>query len=91
MIQPAKDGPNRALDSLSHQGVARAFKHTRQSFSPLGLAGFCGDEILAQFDPDMKETAPFTVVRNRVVGFIVDGVRLVIADDEIGVFSQRTE
>ena len=52
-IQLAKDGPTRALDPLSDQGVARAFKHPRQSFSPLILAGFRGDEILAEFDQDM--------------------------------------
>jgi hypothetical protein len=44
----------------------------RQSFRPLDLSGFRGDEVLSQLDSDMQQTPLLTVHGDGVVRRIAD-------------------
>jgi hypothetical protein len=46
---------------------------------------------LADFDLDMRQTAPLSMTWDRIVGFVTDEVRLVVPDDEIGLIAQQVQ
>ena len=57
--------------------------NSRQPVRPNSLAGFVGDQILANFNGHMREAAALAVHRDRVVGVVIDAVGLVVAEGEI--------
>ena len=44
----------------------------RQPLGPLPLAGLLVDQVLADFDRDMRDAALLAVHRDRIVGLVVD-------------------
>jgi hypothetical protein len=62
--------------------LIRLRQQPRQQFSPPALTGLVGDEVLANFDGDVVQTAPLAVNGNRVIGRVSHSVGLVITDHE---------
>ena len=56
---------------------------------PGHLAGGVGDQVLADFDFDMGQSAVLAVDRNAVVAVLGDRVRRIVADRKVGFLTQQ--
>src|SRR5208282_371543 len=63
----------------------------RQPMRPGRLAGLVSQEILAYFELDMRNRAPLTVDRNRVVAFVADRVGLIVSDHDPALAAKQFE
>src|SRR5262249_62286801 len=76
-VRRTRVGGGREISTLGN-GNQRA----RQAFRPLALPARRADQVLAQFDSNMRQTAPLAMLRDRVVGRIAHRVGLVVPDQQ---------
>ena len=87
-LWPGRPSASHRADSAPEFAVGFR-EQPREALGPGGLACEIGEQVLADFDLDMREAAPLAMHRYGVVGQVADPVRLVFADDEIGLAAQQ--
>src|SRR5262249_26968428 len=79
------------LRNTAVEHFERLRKEPDQPVGPLALALLVGDEILTDFELDMRQATLLAVGRDAVVGQVADKIRLVVADDQVTLTAEEVE
>ena len=83
--------PSAGAGSSGPKGNTRARDESRQAFGPCGDTFGTQEEILAKLELDVRQTAAFAVLDDRVVGEIAHRVWLVVADNQPRLLSEELQ